>query len=209
MSISRQLLIQAMLNCIVLATVIALSAWRLDALRSAIMLYQRDHGLMYQLSEIKAAALEMSRSDLLNPDTPKNLEKTDELIRNRWEKIAGVLTTDDGAKASALVKDNWENYKKNLNNALAIFATSPQDALSIPDQIYTLHIVPINAELDRLAALKRDSAIANEAAIGHQLASILWTILVPLTTYGAFVLAMQQRFGSRLRKRLDEFVAAT
>lgn len=209
MRISRQLFLLALFNGVALTCAIVLCSVRLEQLRTGFFLVSGDEAVLYQLTEIKAAALEQSRADLLAADADQQLAAHDKLVRERWTGLAKGLPADERKRAEPLIAGNWSEYHKNYASALKIFATSPNDALSIPERIHDMYIKPLAAEVDRLIKSRQTHVEEERKRIELQLQNILWSVLWPLLLAGALVLLFQQRFGARLKKRLKDYEACT
>lgn len=202
MKIAAQLRLLTIVNSTCLLLVIALTAFQLDSLRVSFLSYERNQAMMYRLAEIKAAVLTASRADLMSPDTAKLLDDTDVVLRKGWAEIQPQLSAADRDKATPAVQANWDSYLKNFRNALQISTTNPQDALSIPDQIYGLHLLPLTAELDRLSASQQVVATARKEEIEADIGRLLWVVLTPLLFAGVVIVGFQSRFGHRLKQRV-------
>ncbi|MBK9615280.1 MAG: methyl-accepting chemotaxis protein [Uliginosibacterium sp.] len=202
MRISRQLFLLALLNGLALSLAIVLCSLRLSDLREGFLAVKHDQTILYQLTEIKATALEQSRADFLSADIEQQLARSDKLILARLAALRPALGREDGARAEREIGGNWREYRKNYASALKIFVTAPNDAMSIPDRIFDLYVKPLSREIDRLVAARQGESGRRQAQIQRQLDNILWVVLSPLLAAGGVVLVFQQQFGQRLRKRL-------
>lgn len=207
MKISYQLNGLLAFGCICLITLTGLTAFQLSGLRTLFRSYEQGQATLYKLSEIQSAILVASRADMMAPTTAKLLADTDKLVHQSWAEVATTLDTEERKTAEAVVLGNWDSYLKNFHNALKIFATDPQDALLIPDQIYLLHLKPLSAELQRLAVAQQTSATASKAAINAHMGRLIWAVLAPLLVIGIVVGLSVIRFGRALKRRLHEISA--
>ena len=202
MSLSRQLKLLALINGIALLIAIALTAYRLAELRHAFGDYAKDQQVLYRLSGIKAAALATSRADLLAADTPALLEATGQLVSEGWTALKSEIPAELQQDAALQIVGNWSEFQKNFANAIKIFSSAPEDALSIPERIYPMYLLPLNQMVDKLLAARQEVARAHSDAISAQIDRLLWVVLTPLLAAGAMILVFQIRFGQRLRRRL-------
>ncbi|MBS1209345.1 MAG: methyl-accepting chemotaxis sensory transducer [Proteobacteria bacterium] len=202
MKISKQLQWLAIINGAALAVALSLSAYRLADLRHAFADYAEDQAVLYRLTEIKATTLAVSRADLLAADTEKQLTEADTLVRERWAALRAGLPQDQQETSEKQVIGNWSDFHKNFKSALTIFTTAPEDALSIPERIYSLYLVPLNQTLDRLIAARQVQATLHQVVIHHHIDNLLWGVLTPLSLAGVLVLVCQIRFGQGIRRRV-------
>lgn len=192
----------ALVNGAALLVALLLSAYRLSDLRQTFGDYASGQATLYQLAEIKAGTLAVSRADLLAPETPQQLADADALVRARWARLREGLPAEQREAADKAVLANWNEFRKNFDNAIKIFASAPQDALSIPERIYAMYLVPLNQALDHYSAAHQTQAAASQAGIQRRIDNLLWVVLTPLLIAGIVVLAFQIRFGQRIRKRV-------
>ncbi len=202
MKIAAQLRLLTLVNSTCLLLVIALTAFQLNTLRETFNSYEHSQAMMYRLAEIKAAVLTVSRADLMSPTTDKLLVDTDAVVRKGWAEIQPQLLPAERDKTAQTVVANWDSYLKNFQNALKISSTNPQDALSIPDQIYNMHLQPLSAAIDELSASQQVVAGAKKVEIEADIGRLLWVVLTPLLFAGVVIVGFQSRFGYRLRLRV-------
>ncbi|CAB1368725.1 methyl-accepting chemotaxis protein [Denitratisoma oestradiolicum] len=180
--------------------VIALTALQLHQLKQAFNEHTRNANFIHSLTNIKASVLAVSRVDLLADSTPRQLEQTHALIEAQWPALAADLA--DRAGADDAVLSNWREYRRQLQSALKIFASAPQDALAIPDQIYNLHLVPLVAKLDELVQARTETASTGQARIEAQIDRIVGGVIAPLILAGLAIFLLQVRFGADLKAQV-------
>lgn len=203
MKLSHQLWLLALINAVALLCAMVFAGTRLASIRHVFANYSASQTALYELTEIKAAALAASRADLLDERTPRLLAETDRHVRERWASLAAGLPSEQRASATAAVMGNWAEFHKNFSSAINIFAKSPQDAISIPERIYPMYIVPMNREIDQQIEKRRQAAQAGTVQIRAQIEGLLWIVLTPLLVVGGLVIIIQVRFGQRIRQRLQ------
>ncbi|MGC3962518.1 MAG: methyl-accepting chemotaxis protein [Rhodocyclaceae bacterium] len=208
MKIVRQLTLLNLVNVVSLVAVIALTAFQLAQLRSTLAIWRHEQALMQALADIKASALAASRADLLAENTPAQLKAFDARIKKLAPAVRSALASKQQAAFDAGVVRNWQAFERNYASALKIFATAPQDALSIPEQAYGLYVVPMIAAVDELSAAGEQRARAAGAAVDVRIQALLWAVLTPLLLAAIVVVGLQLRFGARLKRSLAGMLEA-
>ncbi len=209
MKISRKLQLLALVNGLALLVALSLTAYRLSDLRHAFAAYAQDQDVLFRLTEITARTLAVSRADMLANDTAQRLQATDDLLRRNWPQLRETLPEDARGAADAQVLGNWAQYRKNFDSAIKIFATSPEDALSIPERVYGLYLVPLIKQLDSMVERRQAAAEQRRVQIASRIDSLLWVVLGPLLAAGGIVLMFQIRFGQGIRTRVAQISVVT
>lgn len=209
MKISRQLQYIFVFGGVCLCIVVGLTASQLTGLSTIFKAYEQGQTAVYKLNEIKVAVLVASRADLMMPTTEKLLADTDALVHHDWAEVASSLNLEERKMAEKVVLGNWDNYLKNYRSALKISSSNPEDALSIPDRIYTLYLQPMAAELDLLVGIRQTFAASSKVEIRRYLDRLIWVVLTPLLTASAVVVMLLTRFGHALKIRLQGIILVT
>jgi methyl-accepting chemotaxis protein len=202
MKIAAQLRLMTLVNGISLLLVILLTAWQLQQLGQAFREYEEDQGVMYRLASIKAAVLTASRLDLMAANAGETLDGTEKTVTTDWQEVVAVLQRG-GVAIDPEIAGNWQRYLGTMRQALQISVTSPQDALSMPDQAYSMSLQPMLAGLDKLAQGRQASAAERQGIIKGLIGRVLWGVLIPLLLAGVVIVSYQSVFALRLRKRIE------
>ncbi|WP_269532344.1 methyl-accepting chemotaxis protein [Chitinimonas sp. BJYL2] len=202
MSLSRQLLLVSVIAVAVLALAIAITAIRIGSLRQQVVLLEGSQQSVTLLLAIKATALSVSRADPIMPETKPQLEQANQRI----ESDAGLLLRTLDAKSrkdiDTQVLPQWRDYLKQFQSALTIAETSPQDALSIPEQIFRLNLEPAVRALDQLVAHQEKAAGTLKLAIDKQMSRIVIEVILILLMAAATVVISQLLFARRLHRQV-------
>ncbi|HGP5703709.1 TPA: hypothetical protein ACLNWT_003698, partial [Vibrio cholerae O1] len=94
----------------------------------------------------KAAALELAKADPVLPDTAALLTRTSAEVTRALNTVARA------EPAASKLLTPWREYVRQFDSAVRIAASSPADALAIPEQIYAMHLQPMLRQLDALSA---------------------------------------------------------
>ena len=202
LTLQNQLRLMSGMSLAGMLLVIVFAIINLSHLRNEFDAYQARQAMDKGLIEIKASALSVSRGDPILPDTKTQLEQTDRDIQALQQRI---LAQDANAALHDKLKKisgYWNNYVRGFQGAIKIAATSPSDALQIPDSIYSMYLVPMSQDLDQLVAANKKLELASRARIVSAVNSILWVVVVPLLLVGALITVFQTLFSHDLRKRI-------
>ena len=206
MSLQAQLRLIAAITALSLLGVILFSVVQLGTLRSEFEQYQARQTFAGNLAQVKSISLSISRSDPILAETEAGLAAANDSIHALLQEAAAVATAEIDDEQLKQIATAWDDYAKGFNGAIKIASTSPEDALQIPDALYQMHLEPMIASIDQLAALNRNGEIQARENIGSAVGNILWIIVLPLIAAAAVVIAFQAVFNSRLKKRIDGIV---
>ncbi len=196
MKISTRLFAQALLAAITLLVVMATSAWQLANIRHALERAQRSQQAVFQLTAAKAAALTLAKADPILPETAPLLTHTEHSVAQALAQVAELAPDTRALNAP------WQEYLRQFRSAVQIASTSPADALSIPDQIYALHLQPMLQQLDRHSAQLSEQARADADAATAGLNRLLWSVLIPLGLSALLIVGSQTWLAGQLSRRL-------
>ncbi|HZX31271.1 MAG TPA: methyl-accepting chemotaxis protein, partial [Rhodocyclaceae bacterium] len=190
---------------IVLIGVIAFTLANLHGLQQTFARYQERVGVARQLIEVKAEALAASRTDPIPITSGDAIRAADRRVQALLQETAKLTPSPEEKDKLAAMEKTWKEYIRQFESAIKIAATSPQDAMSIPDAIYQTLLEPLAADIDRLVASNRSLAEESEREFQATLDRILWLVVVPLLLAGGLIIAFQLAFGGHLKKRVGEF----
>ncbi|KAF0812180.1 Methyl-accepting chemotaxis protein McpH [Andreprevotia sp. IGB-42] len=197
--------ISAQLKTVSAITVIALvglGLWVTTQVRLLHSDYQRYHDSQQALAaigNIRSTMLTVSRADPLAPDTGERLNDAEQTVQ---KNLAGLAGLDSTALNTALAQ-HWAQYLTQFRSAVKISETSPQDALSIPEQISKNELEPVLALLDTASAGMQSDARQVTTAIDERMANLLASTLIPLALTALLIVTSQLYFARKLRARLQ------
>ncbi|OIQ93044.1 methyl-accepting chemotaxis protein PctC [mine drainage metagenome] len=206
LTLQQQLRLMMGISLLGMITVIAFVMINLNQLRHEFGTYQSMQTMDKSLIEVKATALAISRSDPILAETSEKLERADAHIRELLKRVSD--SSDLPALHDSLKKMSaqWSAYAQGFRGAIKIAATSPNDALQIPDSIYGLYLSPMVQDLDRLADANKEAELASEHRIDSVVSKVLWVVLLPMMALGIITVVSETLFGRNLRKRLEHIV---
>jgi methyl-accepting chemotaxis protein len=203
LTLQKQLSLMTGITLAGMLTVILFSLFNLGQLREEFGVHLSLQTMDKSLIEIKATALAISRADPILADTQARLEQTDKHILGLQKLVLDL--TEDAALRERLsaLSTSWEKYVQGFNGAIKIASSSPEDALQIPDAMYSMHLEPMVRDLDELVSSNQSAEVASRNKIEEDVNRILWLVLAPLLVVGILVTVFQTLFGLSLRKRLE------
>lgn len=203
LSLQQQLRLMMGISILGMITVIAFVMINLNQLREEFHTYRTMQTTDQSLIEIEATALAVSRGDPILAETSTKLEQADAHVQELLQRI-----TDSSAQPALRdtlvdVSKQWTAYVQGFRNAIKIAATSPNDALQIPDVMYSMYLAPMVQTLDKLAGASKSTEIASEQRIESGMSRILWIVLLPMLALGIITVVSETLFGRNLRLRLE------
>ena len=196
MKVSTRLFAQALLAALTLLAVMAACAWQLADIRHTLERAQASQAAVHQLTAAKAAALELAKADPVLPDTAALLTRTSAEVTRALNSVARA------EPAASKLLTPWREYVRQFDSAVRIAASSPADALAIPEQIYAMHLQPMLRQLDALSATLAAQAHADAEAADAGLGQLLWSVLAPLGLSALLIVGSQTWLARRLSRRL-------
>ncbi len=206
MTLQAQLRLIAIVTLISLSGVIVFAVIQLAQLRYTFDQYQGLQVFAANLSAIKSEALAISRADPILQETEQKLALADKKIRALHLDVEKVAKADPARLNQVIAA--WEEYAKGLQLAVNIASTSPADAVTAQDMLYSMHTGPMISAID---ALLEDNVSAWEQSrdsIFHAVSRIIWIIVLPLVFAGGVIIVFQARFNRYLKKRVDDVISA-
>ena len=206
LTLQQQLRLMMCISLLGMLTVIAFVMINLNQLRQEFGIYRSMQTMDKSLIEVKATALAISRSDPILVETSAQLEQADAHILELLKRVSD--SSDLPALHDPLKKMSaqWSAYAQGFQGAVKIAATSPADALQIPDSLYGMYLVPMVQELDKLVDANKDIELASEHRIDSVMSRVLWIVLLPMMALGIITVVTETLFGRNLRKRLEYIV---
>ncbi|AOY01904.1 methyl-accepting chemotaxis protein [Jeongeupia sp. USM3] len=206
--------IAAQLKLVSIITVCALGAlagwisWQNHRLHQEYGQFRDNQGALGAIATIKGEMLMLSRLDPLAADAETRIARAEQTVAAAAQKLRPLLDRDGAARLDALLGTRWANYLKQYRSAVAISATSPQDALGIPESIYHAELEPTLAGLDAASQRSRGDAAAVTAAIDQRAGRLLVLTLLPLGLTALLIVASQRSFARTLDRRMATMAGA-
>jgi len=207
LSLQHQLRLMTGLSLLGMLAVIVFVMLNLNQLRQEFRGYQSLQTTSKSLIEIKATALAVSRADPVMVESEAQLKQSDADIAASLQRITEATADADMQKQLQEISENWAAYTKGFRSAIKIAATSPEDALVIPDAIYGMYLEPVVQSLDGMVLANKELEAASALSIRSGMNDLLWIVLAPMLLLGLLTLVSQTLFGQHLRKRLDAFIS--
>lgn len=182
-----------------LIVVLLLSGDQLFVLYHQVDNSYRQQQLSADLYQFKAAVLSLARADPLMPETAQRLQRVDALSGKMIKSISAALDPKQGAAFRDQSRQLWQGYRNNLQSAIQISQTAPQDALSIPEQAYQQNLSPLVDVLDKQQEAASRLQDEQEAALHAMLRRIGWVILGPMLLACIVVVSIQLALVRRLK----------
>ncbi|MEQ6289598.1 methyl-accepting chemotaxis protein [Vogesella sp. GCM10023246] len=202
MTLVKRLWLTVVLTLACLLAVALSSGQQWLALRGEFADYSQQQQRSSNLQTLKAEVLSLSRADPLLPETAAKLAAVDAQVGRLLPAIAAALPADEAQSFRRNTDKHWQDFRRNLQSALKIAESAPQDALSIPEQAYSMSIVPLVAQID--LRLQADSQQLQQAAADMRQRMLqlgLW-LLGPLLLASAVVVLSQVLLARRLKQQI-------
>ena len=208
MTLAKRLWLTILFTLASLALALVLTGQQLLGLTQAVERHSARQQLSANLHQLKASVLQLSRLDPLLPDSPALLRQTSQTVAQLSQDIAAGLPAVEAQAFRLSITPLWSAYQRNLNSALTIAETAPQDALAIPEQAWQQHLQPLAAQLDRLQRQEQQRLRQESAQLRDTLARLAWLTLGPLGLASLVVVAIQLALARRLKRQLQAMAAS-
>ncbi|MBA4708074.1 methyl-accepting chemotaxis protein [Aquitalea aquatica] len=202
MSLIKRLWLTILFTVASLLIVLAVTSQQLFSLTQHVDDYSQHQQLSANLYQFKAGVLSLARADPLQPDTAQHLQQIKQQVARLSVNIAANLPDAQAKTFKEQTGQLWQEYTRNLESALTIAQSAPQDALSIPEQAYQQSLVPLVALLDKQLALASSSQSSEEAAMHGMLGRLAVLILGPLALASLAVVLIQLALARRLKGQM-------
>ncbi|TCW31686.1 methyl-accepting chemotaxis protein [Gulbenkiania mobilis] len=208
MTLVTRLRLTVVLTVTSLIVVFFLTGFQLFRLTDGFDAYRQRQTLSANLYALKAAVLSLARADPLLADTAPRLAATDRAVGSLLEAIGPALPADRAQAFDKAVRAPWQEFARQLKSALRIAETAPQDALSIPEQAYALHIAPLVATLDQQIAEEARAQQAAEQAMHARMRTLALSVLGPLGLASLLLIVAQSSLARRVRLQMRTMLEA-
>ncbi|BAK78417.1 methyl-accepting chemotaxis sensory transducer [Pseudogulbenkiania sp. NH8B] len=208
MTLVKRLWLTVLFSVASLILVLALAGYQLTSLTRQFEHYRERQALSANLNELKAAVLSLARADPLLPDTPQRLAGIEASVSRLRQRIVPALPAAQRQAVGAALDKHWGEFAKNLKNAITIAETAPQDALSIPEQAYQLHIVPLVELIDARLQGEQQALGGEEARMQNALGELAIMVLGPMALASALVVLIQLALARHLKRQLGAMAQA-
>ncbi len=206
LSLQNQLRLMSGLSLLGMLAVILFVMQNLSQLQQEFRVFQSLQTIDKSLIEIKATALEASRADPILEESSVQLKQADADIAESLQRAGKLMADADAQAMLQQVSDNWAAYSKGFRGAMKIAMEAPQDALQIPDAMYSMYLQPMVKQIDALVLANKTRESTSAQNINSGMKDLLWLVLAPMVMLGLLTLVSQTMFGRHLRKRLDAFI---
>ncbi|MHB1101076.1 MAG: methyl-accepting chemotaxis protein [Burkholderiales bacterium] len=206
MTLQKQLRFISGLTVLSLFVVIAFSYINLDRLKVQFENAQSESTVEKNLVEIKATALSVARDDPILPETGTRLTEADEKIQDLSKQIMKAFSSGPMRKNMDDISSNWNDYVKGFRGAIRIASDSPNDALQIPDALYSMQLLPMTGRIDALVAANKTKESASGREISASMQRIRWVVIIPLIAAGLIVTVFQWFFNRGLQYSMRQIV---
>ncbi len=202
MKIAVQLKLVSAFTVLVLICLAGWLAFQTSGLARDFARYRNAQDTVAELGDMRATMLTISRLDPLNEHAQAQLDAATAEVNQNAQRIAPALAHDQTEALRAGLKGHWASFVQQYQSAIKIAATSPQDALNMPDQAWHNELEPLLATVETLrdgAAKAGQDATATIDSHVHQL---LAAILAPLVVTGLLIVISQLYFSRMLSQRM-------
>ena len=204
MRIVNQLRSVSALSIVCLGATILVSGWQLKQLSSEYHAFSAAQQVSYQLTQMQAEMLSISRADPILPDTPEQLNEVARTVEDLRTRLQQALPADKRQPLNTLLQNGWSPYLTQFRSAVTIAETSPQDALTIPEAIYRSHLEPMLEQLKVQIRTQQQQAGQLRARIDARISQLIWLILLPLAAAGLVIVLPQWWVSRRIAARLTQ-----
>ncbi|RQO69315.1 methyl-accepting chemotaxis protein [Aquitalea sp. FJL05] len=202
MSLIKRLWLTILFTVASLLIVLAVTSQQLFSLTQHVDDYSQHQQLSANLYQFKAGVLSLARADPLQPDTARHLQQIKQQVARLSVNIAASLPDAQAKAFKEQTGQLWQEYARNLESALTIAQSAPQDALSIPEQAYQQSLVPLVALLDKQLEQASRQQSSEEAAMHGMLSRLAVFILGPLALASLAVVLIQLALARRLKGQI-------
>ncbi|WP_174874805.1 methyl-accepting chemotaxis protein [Vogesella oryzae] len=202
MTLVKRLWLTVALTLACLLAVVLSSGQQWLALRSEFGSYNQQQQRSSDLQTLKAEVLSLSRADPLLPETAAKLQAVNVRVGQLLPAIADSLPADEAKTFSSSIGKHWQEFRRNLQSALKIAETAPEDALSIPEQAYNMNIVPLVAQIDQRLQAESQQLLQSEHDMQQRMLQLGLWLLGPLLLASMVVVLSQVLLAQRLKAQI-------
>lgn len=209
MRIVSQLRLVSAISTLCLAAVIMASGWQLWRLAHEYRAFSSAQQASYQLMQMQAVMLSVSRADPILPDTAGRLDEAEQTIKTLQAGVIATLPSAEAQTFSSLLEQAWPPYLLQFRSAVKIATENPQDALNIPEAIYRSYLEPAIEELRIQTRRQQDMAQGLQAQIDRRIAWLMALILLPLSLATLIIIVPQWWVSRQIARRLAQMSAVS
>ncbi|GGP25392.1 methyl-accepting chemotaxis protein [Silvimonas amylolytica] len=202
MKIAAQLKLVSVFTVLVLICLAGWLAFKTSGLSRDFARYRSAQDTVAELGDMRATMLTISRLDPLSEHAQAQLDAANTEVMQNAQHVTSALVHDQADALQGGLKGHWSAFVQQYQSAIKIAATSPQDALNIPDQAWHNELEPLLATVETLR--DRASKAGQEATgtIDSHVRQLLAATLAPLILTGLLIVASQLYFSRTLSQRM-------
>ncbi|WP_187359941.1 methyl-accepting chemotaxis protein [Chitinolyticbacter meiyuanensis] len=208
MKIASQLKVVSALTVATLLGLGAWIAWQSTTLRDDFAADRAHQQAVAVLADMHGTMLKLSRLDPLMQDAEAQLANAEHSVATAQAKATRLLGPA-AEPVNAALTASWARYLQQYRSAVTISAESPEDALSIPEQIYRNDLAPVLEVIERSMAEAQARSRSSADAIAGRMARLVSATLLPLALTALLIVVSQLYFARKLRLRLAAMAEAT
>lgn len=207
MKISTQLKLVSAITVGALFVAVMICSWKLSILNQNFNANQQMQTSLNQLAQMKSTMLSVSRLDVMSPDINQSLQEGEAQVADAQKQLSQVLTAEQSTVLTQSLEQKWQRYLSQFRNAVQIAETSPEDAVSIPEQLFRNDLTPAIVAISELSkAISLDANKAKEI-IEKDIKQLIWGVIIPIIFAGLIIVFSQLGFAKRLQKSLNTMSA--
>lgn len=207
MRIVTQLRSVSILSMVCLGAAILISGWQIKQLSAEYRAFSAAQQTSYQLTQMQAVMLSVSRADPILADTDDQLNEAANTVTHLQTYISGNLSADKRQDLTRTLQEGWAPYLTQFRSAVKIASESPQDALNIPEAIYLSYLEPTITQLKAHIKTQQDEASRLQQRIDLRIERLIWLILLPLFAAALVIIVPQWWVGRSISLRLAQMSA--
>ena len=204
MKIATQLKYVSAITLVALLAAALICSWKLHILRLHFIENQQKQTSIAQLAQMKSNMLTLSRLDVMSPDATQQLQQAEQQIHNTHKTLSPTLTPTQQQPLQQALSQNWQRYITQFHSAIKIAETSPEDAITIPEQLYRIDLAPLIEQISQLMHQIASDAQRSEATIEQDIQQLIWGVLIPIGCAGFIIIISQLGFAKRLQTSLHK-----
>ncbi len=204
MKIATQLKYVSTITLAALITAALICSWKLHTLRLHFLENQQKQTSIAQLAQMKSSMLTLSRLDVMAPDAEPQLQQAEQQIHSLQQALTPTLTPIQQQSLQQALKQNWQRYLTQFRSAIKIAETSPEDAITMPEQLYRNDLSPLLEQISQLMGQIVSDAQHSETTIQQDIQQLIWGVLIPIGGAGLIIIISQLGFAKRLQSTLHK-----
>ncbi|QZA82499.1 methyl-accepting chemotaxis protein [Deefgea piscis] len=202
MKIATQLKYVSAITLAALLTAALFCSWKLHTLRLHFLENQQKQTSIAQLAQMKSSMLTLSRLEVMAPDATQQLQQAEQQIHTLQQALTPTLTPTQRQPLQQALSQNWQRYLTQFHSAIKIAETNPEDAITIPEQLYRNNLSPLLEQISQLMRQIVNDAQHSETSIQQDIQQLIWGVLTPIACAGLIIIISQLGFAKRLQHSL-------